>query len=200
MPEYTEIDHSITEDINAEELVEYTTPQGTQFDGVLKGHEHRDISVRSVTIWMWGLFFFVIVVSMSLAWLFFGIIHSQEKDDTVPSANFSSTIQLAPLSRGERLIENEQADRYLPTITQTPPLMPDPHQPMLELRQQEDTEINSYGYVNNAQGKKVGVHIPVDDAMTLALQKGFPVMGSPSTLRPPAPVSPALNPAEDKGF
>jgi hypothetical protein len=200
MPEYTEIDHSITDDENAEERVEYTTPQGTQFYGVINGHEHRDISVRSVTIWMWGLFCFVIVLAMSLAWLFFGILHSEEKGDTIPSANFASTIQLAPLSQEGRLIQGEQADRHLPTITQTPPLMPDPHQPMVALRHQEDTEINSYGYVNDAQGKKVGVHIPVDEAMTLALQKGFPVVASPTKLRPLAPVSPALEPAEDKGF
>lgn len=199
MPEYTEIDHSINDETVGEGL-EQTTPQGTQFYGVINGHEHCDISVRAVATWLWGLFSFVVVLAMSLAWLFFGILHSEEKSDTIPSANFTSTIQPAPLSREAQLIQDEQADQYLPTITQTPPLMPDPHEPMVALRHQENTEVNSYGYVDNAQGKKVGVHIPVDDAITLALQKGYPVVASPSLLRPPAPVSPALDPAEDKGF
>ena len=199
MPEYTEIDHSINDDTISEGEGQ-TTPQGTQFYGVINGHEHRDISVRAVTTWLWGLFSFVVVLALSLAWLFFGILHSGEKSDTIPSANFASTIQPAPLSSEARLIQDEQADRYLPTTTQTPPLMPDPHEPMVALRNQENTEVSSYGYVDNAQGNKVGIHIPVSDAMTLALQKGYPVVESPSLLRPPAPVSPALNPAEDKGF
>jgi len=200
MSEYTEIDHSISEHTVNELHLEKTTPQGTQFEGVLNGHEHRDISVRALTKWFIGLFCFVIAIAFGLAWMFFGILHYQEKKDTIPSANFVSTVKPAALSREARLIEGEEADRYLPTATQVPPLMPDPHQPMVVLRHQEDVEIGSYGYVNNAQGKKVGVHIPVDDAMTLALQKGYPVVARPSSLRPPAPVSPALEPAEDKGF
>ena len=77
MPEYTEIDESIHDDIVSElSHLERTTPQGTQFDGVLKGHEHRDISVRAVTTWLWALFCVVMVVAMGLAWMFFGILHS----------------------------------------------------------------------------------------------------------------------------
>lgn len=201
MPEYTEIDESIHDNrIQEMASLEKTTPQGTQFDGVLNGHEHRDISVRSVTTWMWTLFSFVVIMSMGLAWLFFGILHAHERTDTIPSANFVSSIIPAPMSRGARMTQDIEADHYLPTPTQTPTLMPDPHLPMLDLRKQENKEINSYGYIHNAQGKKVGLHIPVDDAMTFALQKGFPVMADPSSLRPPAPTSPALNPAEDKGF
>ncbi|MEO6908691.1 MAG: hypothetical protein ABI210_12465 [Abditibacteriaceae bacterium] len=199
MPEYTEIDESIHDDFASElEHLEKTTPQGTQFDGVLKGHEHRDISVRAVTSWLWGLFCFVIVIVMSLAWLFFGILHHDEKSDTIPSANFTSSIKLAPLSRGARLIENEKADAYLPTITQTPPLMPSPHDALLTMWHQEGAELNSYGLVKGAKNGRV--HIPINTAMTLALQKGYPVIANPSSLRPPAPTSPALEPAEDKGF
>lgn len=200
MSEYTEIDHSISEHTVAEMHVEKTTPQGTQFEGVLNGHEHRDISVRAVAKWLVGLFCFVITVACGLAWMFFGILHHEQKSDTIPSANFVSSVKLAPMSREARLIEGEEADRYLPTTTQTPPLMPAPNQAMVALRHQEDNEVNSYGYVTDAQGKKVGVHIPVDDAMILALKKGFPVKSTPSSLRPPAPTSPALEPAEDKGI
>lgn len=201
MPEYTEIDESIHDDIVSElSHLERTTPQGTQFDGVLKGHEHRDISVRAVTTWLWALFCVVMVVAMGLAWMFFGILHAEEKNDTVPSATFASSIILAPMSREARLVQNEKADRRVPTITQTPPLLPSPHEVLLNAWHQEDGELNSYGYLTNAQGKRVGVHIPIDDAMTLALERGYPVMANHSPLRPPAPVSPALEPAEDKGF
>jgi len=200
IPEYTKIDESVHEHTVADLHVSETTPQGTQFDGLVKGHEHRDVSVRSILGWFIGLFFFVIVAVAGIGGLFFGILHYQSKDDTVPSAMFKSSIINAPLSRGERLAENEKADSYVPTPTQTPPLMPDPHQPMVVLRHQEDGEVNSYGYVLDANGKRVGVHIPVEQAMAKALKKGFPVASSPSSLRPPAPVSPALQVAEDKGY
>ena len=200
MSEYTEIDHSIGEHTVAELHVEKTTPQGTQFDGVINGHEHRDISVRSVSRWFLGLFCFVVLVVCILAGVFFGIVHDAAKSDTVPSANFKSSIKLAPLSREAQLIESEKADNFLPSPTQPLTLMPDPHDPVLKLRQEEDAEVDSYGYVKNAGGKTVGIHIPIVDAMKLALQKGYPVEANPSPLRPPAPVSPALNPAEDKGY
>lgn len=199
MPEYTEIDHSISDHMVTELHLDKTTPQGTQFEGVLNGHEHRDISVRIVSRWLFGLFCFVMVISMSLAGLFFGILHYESANDTVPSAIFKTSIKLAPLSREARLTQNEEADRHLPTPTDSLTLMPDPHQPMLKLRKQEEAEVNGYGYVKDAKGKTTGIHIPVDDAITLALQKGFPVTATPSSLRPPLAVSPALEPAEDKG-
>jgi hypothetical protein len=207
MPEYTQIDHSINEHTVSELHLAKTTPQGTQFEGVLNGHEHRDISVRSISKWFFGLFCFVIVASLGLVWTFFGILRYDAAKDEVPSALYKSSIKPAPLSQAERLIEGEKADAYLPTPTQPLALMPDPHQPMLKLREQENAEVSSYGYVEDAKGKKVGIHIPVQsndpkvkDAITLALEKGYPVVAAPSSLRPPAPVSPALNPAEDKGF
>lgn len=201
MPEYTQIDDSIHEQSTLHDHPQQTTPQGTQFDGVLKGHEHRDVSVRSISVWFFGLFCFTIVAAFGLVGLFFGILHYQARSDQVPSALFKSPVKLASLSQEGRLIENEKAESYLPTPTQPPALMPDPHQPMVVLRHQEDQEVNSYGNVESAEGNKVvGVHIPITAAMAIALQKGFPVDASPSSLRPPAPVSPALEPAEDKGF
>lgn len=198
MPEYTEVDHSISEPTVSESHPEKTTPQGTQFEGVLKGHEHRDISVRIVSRWFFGLFCFVIAVAGGLAWMFFGILHSESRSDQIPAAIFKSSVKHAPLSQAARLIQDEKAGQYVPTTTQAPPLMPDPHQALIKLRREEDTEVNSYGYVKGSNGKKV--HIPIDSAMTIALQKGFPVTATPSSLRPPAPVCPALEPAEDKGY
>jgi hypothetical protein len=198
MPEYTEIDHSISEHTVSELHPEKTTPQGTQFEGVLKGHEHRDISVRIISRWFFGLFCFVVAMAGGLAWMFFGILHYDSRGDQIPAAIYKSSVKLAPLSQAARLIENEKAGQYLPTINQAPPLMPDPHQALIKLRTDEDTEVNSYGFVKGSNGKTV--HIPIDSAMTIALQKGFPVTAKPSSVRPPAPVSPALEPAEDKGF
>ena len=200
MPEYTEIDHSISDHTVLELHLDRTTPQGTQFEGVLNGHEHRDISVRSVLGWLFGLFCFVMFVSLSLGGLFFGILRQEYASDTVPSATFKSPVVFAPLSREARLIENETADKHLPAPTDALTLMPSPHQPMLELRKQENHEVSSYGYVKDANGQTAGIHIPVDHAMAISLKKGFPVTATPSSLRPPAAVSPALEPAEDKGF
>lgn len=198
--EYTKIDESIHEHTVADMHVAQTTPQGTQFDGLVKGHEHRDVSVRAIMTWFTGLFLFIIVLAGGLIALFFGILHQQSKGDTVPSATFKSSIVNAPLSQEGRLLENEKVDSYVPTTTETPPLMPDPHTPMVVLRQQEDSEVNNYGYVVDAQGKRVGVHIPVQEAMKQVLDKGFAVVASPTSIRPPAPVSPALEPAQDKGY
>lgn len=198
MPEYTEIDHSISNPTISELHLEKTTPQGTQFEGVLNGHEDRDINFRIVSRWFFGLFCFVMAVAGGLVWLFFGLLHYEARDDQIPAAIYKTSVKPAPLSQGARLIEDEKAGQYVPTTTQAPPLMPDPHQALIKMRKQEDTEVNSYGFVKGSKGTKV--HIPIDSAMTIALQKGFPVTATPSSLRPPAPVSPALEPAEDKGF
>jgi hypothetical protein len=53
-----------------------------------------------------------------------------------------------------------------------PRLQVDPAADLIELRAREDARLHTYGWVD----KKAGViHIPIERAMDLVLQRGFPV-------------------------
>jgi hypothetical protein len=58
-----------------------------------------------------------------------------------------------------------------------------------EVRAQEEAELHSYGWVDRPNGV---IHIPIDAAIQIALERGLPVRKStPAANFTPAPVSPA---------
>jgi hypothetical protein len=84
----------------------------------------------------------------------------------------------------------ERVDKPLPpqvvvNLNRIPPeprLEPDPLALRRELRAQEDALLKSYGWVNRTAGS---VHIPIDRAMEIVLERGVPG-GKPMAAAPPA--------------
>jgi hypothetical protein len=52
-----------------------------------------------------------------------------------------------------------------------PVLQVDPNRDLAEMRRDEENRLTSYGWVDRAHGK---VHIPIDRALGLTLQRGLP--------------------------
>jgi hypothetical protein len=66
-----------------------------------------------------------------------------------------------------------------------PRLQTDSTPELAEMRAQEDAELHSYGWVDRQNGV---IRIPIDEAMRLMLERGYPVRPSvPSATPKPAP-------------
>jgi hypothetical protein len=87
----------------------------------------------------------------------------------------------------------ERVDKPLPPqvvvnlkrIPPEPRLEPDPLALRLEVRAQEDALLKSYGWVDRTAGS---VHIPIDRAMEIVLERGVPG-GKPMAAGAPAPAA-----------
>lgn len=116
-------------------------------------HEHSDVSVR-------GLFYFIAALAIGGVLLHFGLKvfwnYLTTSAEHRPTSPFSYPAEPPP---GPRLLPNppEELHKYLAS---------------------ERRRLNSYGWVNREAGV---VHIPIERAMELVLQRGLPVRSS----RPP---------------
>ena len=79
------------------------------------------------------------------------------------------------VARPEPVRANPMASE-LPQFPPAPRISDHPADELQQLRQQEDQTLTTYGWVNRGAGV---VRIPIDRAIDLAIQRGFPV-------RPPA--------------
>jgi hypothetical protein len=114
-------------------------------------HEATDINFRVVVSFGVGLLVLGAVIYV-VVWVFLGLL------DTRASR---ASAQLAfPLAAG-------QEDRLPPE----PRLQSNPRQDLRDLREAEDKRLDSYGWVDRNAGV---VHIPIDDAIKLTLQRGLP--------------------------
>jgi hypothetical protein len=121
-------------------------------------HEVHDAETRYVLI-----FIAVIAVTVALAmWvskgLFYYFIHHEQAE--APAFNFPKARTLPPL----------------------PEVEPVPHVLLEKYLAEEQKELNQYGWVDRSGGV---VHIPVDRAIQLVLQKGLPVRSNEELKKQP---------------
>ena len=114
-------------------------------------HEASDVDVRGVVKFGIGLLVLGAVVYI-VVWLFLGHLNTR--------ANQASAQLAYPLAVG-------QEDRVPPE----PRLQTNPRADLRELRESEQKRLDSYGWVDRNAGI---VHIPIDDAIKLTLQRGLP--------------------------
>ena len=114
-------------------------------------HEDSDVNVRAI-LGVGGGMIVVSVVIAALVWALFAVLSKRETRDTLTEF---------PLASG-------QAQRLPPE----PRLQTDPREDLRALRQAEDNALQSYGWVDKNGGV---VRIPIDQAMKLTLERGFPV-------------------------
>ena len=161
-------DHSIHEPTTAHIHPLETIPQGTQGDGVLNGHDQRDVDTGILAKCFLGLVA-LIVFSFAVTWVLTnGMLGALKKTDTVPS---SSYVERADL-------EHAWPVKPIDTPLQSPDAMPvlqaDPESPNVELREEDEAQLYNYNEAKDAQGRKVGYKIPVDRAIDLTLERGLP--------------------------
>jgi hypothetical protein len=114
-------------------------------------HETRDINIRGVLLFGVGLIVAAAVIHAAI-WVMFSVFEGRE--------SVAASTPDYPLAVGQQ--------------TRTPPeprLQTNPREDLQNLRDAEDALLNSYGWVDKNKGI---VHIPIRDAMKLAIQRGLP--------------------------
>ena len=141
------------------------TPEGA-------GHEHTDANVWLIVqfaIWLT----IAAIITHLLMWGLFELF-VKTRNDAAPAAEFPLAVQ---------------QERRLPA---GPRLQAIPANEIFEFRQRENAELNEYGWVDRNAGT---VHIPIDKAKELLLQRGLP--SRPAASEGPAGTdSAALMPAD----
>jgi len=105
-------------------------------------HEERDIPVRTIGMWIGGLFGGLLLVML--------LCHVAYRFQ--PSHG-----------EGELVRTRKMTD---------PPLQPQPNEEMAEFRAAELEHLSGYGWADKAKGT---VYIPIEQAIELALKRGYPV-------------------------
>ena len=175
MSEVVLTDHSIDEPSTAHLHPLETIPQGSQSDGVLNGHDNHDVNVGAVyksAVILTGVIVFSLVVC---GFVTIGFLNMLSRDDSVPSATYAerATLRSAwpyPLLRPQ-----------VQPVGESPQLDPIPGKPAVMVREAQDAQlhgsnwVNGHNWVEDENGRRVGVSIPIEQAMELTLKRGLPV-------------------------
>ncbi len=116
-------------------------------------HEKSDAGIRPIVLSGAALAVTVVVVGL-VVWGVFAFL----------SAHPVATI-----------VSNPMAAENAASVPQGPRVEEHPYIELHELRSQEDSALSSYGWADKKSG---AVRIPVDRAMELQLERGFPVRGA----------------------
>jgi nitrate reductase NapE component len=112
------------------------------------GHELSDLSPRRISFFAIGLAALVIIALLVCYGLLVWMVKSEVRR---PEAPTQFAVPMAPMAQPQLAVE--------------------PGRTMKALRRQEQTRLNSYGWVDQERGI---VHIPIERAMDMLVQKGLP--------------------------
>jgi hypothetical protein len=138
------------------------------------GHEHTDANVWLIVqfaIWLTAS----ALLTHGLMWGMFAWFVKDRADTAAQAIEF-------PLAA--------QQERRLPA---GPRLQPIPANEIFEFRQREDAALSEYGWVDRNAGT---VHIPIEQAKELLLQRGLPSRPAPAPDATPGADTAALMPAD----
>src|SRR5437660_7813741 len=144
------------------------------------GHEHEveteasDVNVRGIAGFAAGLVICTILVCLVLYGMFKLLVNAY----TSPPVTQTAMV-------GTREPQDPSAALAKSTFPE-PRLQTDYFADLAKVRQQWNQRLNSYGWLDQSAGK---VHIPIERAMELTLQRGLParVAGAPAMVeKPPA--------------
>jgi hypothetical protein len=143
--------------------------------GASDGYEHSDASPRGLLRWGAWLVGVLVVVFVSMAWLFgfYGKVQSLGK----PASPFENARVLPPAPR----------------------LQVQPRAELHAYCEEQDKLLNTYGWEDEHNGV---VRIPVDRAMELTLQQGLPARSAadiPACVSNPTPFVPDVSEQEQNG-
>lgn len=139
-------------------------------------HEKSDVNVKALLMFGAAFVVFAAVMHFVLFAMYRQFVKHENSHQNVP---------LTKMARPDSM-NIPQIPRLQPFPTKSasgviPPVSNTPVTDMVEMRNTQEQSLNSYGYADRAKGV---VHIPIEEAKKLALQRGFPAM----TASVPAPV------------
>lgn len=145
-----------------------TIPQGTQADGVLNGHDQRDVDTGILAKCFLGLVA-LIAFSFAVTWVVTnGMLGALKKNDAVPSNSYVERAEL------EQAWPVKPIDTPLQAPSAMPVLQANPELPNVELREEDEAQLDNYNWAKDDKGRTIGVKVPVDRAMELTIQRGLP--------------------------
>ena len=145
-------------------------------------HETSDVNVR-------GIFGFGIGLAVGtglVALVLFGAFTVMVKQFNPPAA-----VNASPLTRNRPLVPESR--RHAEQTFPEPRLQPNVQEDLKKFREQEHQRLYGYGWIDQNAGV---AHVPIERAMDLALERGFPVR-TPGEVPPSAP--PVAPPAATTG-
>lgn len=139
------------------------------------GHEGSALKIGPVVWFIIGLSVATVIVFLLMAGLFDAFANRAGKSEDHPSPLAGERQKLPPEPRLQLApTKAEQLeDKLPPNIKEDHPL-----QEMKRVRAEEDAKLNSSGWVDKNAGV---VHIPIDDAKRLLLERGITTTGSKPT-------------------
>ena len=154
-------------------------------------HEESDVNVRAL-LWSVAIFIgFAILTHLSM-WVLFRFFRDLERGDVrepmsaiakMPGAGVPEEPRLQPFPN----MNSKTAQPY-------PPNTNTPVTDMEDMRRSEDQILHNYSWADQQKGR---ARIPIDVAMKLAVQRGFPVQGQPQAEAPvPGPTEGESNAAQ----
>jgi len=123
-----------------------STPEGSTY-------EHTDAAIGPVAKFLFWLFVATLLTHVGLAGVYKLLIDRGIKQE--------ASERQYPLAAGEQA--------RLPPV---PRLQQHPHEELRTFRDEERNHLESYGWENKAAGT---VHIPIEEAMKLTVERGLPV-------------------------
>ncbi|MCA1732001.1 MAG: hypothetical protein LC732_00175 [Acidobacteria bacterium] len=151
-------------------------------------HEQSDVNVGAILWWAVGLVLFAIAAHVGV-YGHFVLLRNLERDpDLLPVTMVKEEgPKLPPAPRLQPFPEPDESGRVSP-LRDVPP------REMAEMRRDEQQHLSSYGWANPATKT---VRVPIDRAIDLQLQKGFPVAtpaGEQATFTGDGPAQPIPTP------
>jgi hypothetical protein len=136
------------------------------------GHEHTDANIGIIAKFGFWLLVSALVVHVGM-WLMFTLFVEQREEPLATQPYPTAVGQERRLPAGARLQAIPENEIY-------------------EFRQQEQQQLEGYGWTDRAAGR---VRIPISEAMRLTVERGFPVRTSPPAAETPAGAGAATSPA-----
>lgn len=162
--------------------------ESAKFDAEHPGYEVTDVNTKGVVVFLGGLLgfmvvFFILCYAMGKA-INYGLL---KQDQDQASHNPLSAVSPVGLQkRGESLQNNpEQAQAAAAAIVQNfpTPRVPtdDDNQETADMHAREDLLLEHYTAADPSEGPEGTVHIPIERAMQLIVQRGLPVAATPAS-------------------